>query len=109
VHADRQREIEDELRLHIEGRVAEYVATGMDEGQARRRAEARFGDMETVAAACRASGPEPDARGRRGGGMTMEQWIQDVRLALRGLRGRPTFTGAALITVALAVGATTWV
>jgi putative ABC transport system permease protein len=109
VHADRQREIEDELRLHIEGRVAEYVATGMDEGQARRRAEARFGDMETVAAACRASGPEPDARGRRGGGMTMEQWIQDVRLALRGLRRRPTFTGAALITVALAVGATTGV
>ena len=37
----------------------------------------------------------------------MRTWIQDVRLALRLMRRAPGFTAAALVTMALAIGANT--
>ena len=34
---DPDREIEEELRLHLEGRIQEYIAEGMSEAEARER------------------------------------------------------------------------
>lgn len=38
-------------------------------------------------------------------GTTMEGWIQDLRIGIRGLARRPAFTGAAAGTLALGIGA----
>ena len=105
---DPDQEIREELRLHLEGRVEQYMDEGLSEDQARRRAEARFGNVEATAAACRAAAGKgsADARGR-GWTMGIEQIVQDVRVSARGLRKRPTFTAAALMTLTLAVGAST--
>lgn len=109
IHVDPDREIEEELELHLEGRVREYMAEGTSETEAWALARERFGSLETAAAACR------DARGsrlegrpetRRVGTM-IERVMGDVRLAVRGLRRRPGFTVAALLTLGLAVGAST--
>jgi len=107
IHVDPDREIEEELRAHVEGRVSEYMARGMTEEDARRFARDRFGDVEAVADECRME--RGALRSPRGGGMGMriESLRTDVRLALRNLRRRPTFTAAALITLTLAVGAST--
>ena len=108
VHMDPEREIREELRLHLEGRVEQYMDEGLSEDEARRRAEARFGSVDEAAAACRAAAGNRAARARgRGWTMWMEQVVQDVRVAGRGLRKRPTFTAAALVTLTLAVGAST--
>ena len=39
------REIDEELRLHIDERTAELIATGLDPATARVRALERFGDL----------------------------------------------------------------
>jgi putative ABC transport system permease protein len=104
---DADAEIREELRLHMEGRVEEYMAQGLSEAEARERAEARFGSLDRAVAECRdAEAAGGDDKGR-GLGMAIEQVLSDVRFAIRGLRRRPTFTGAALLTLTLAVGAST--
>src|SRR5947209_1769518 len=40
------RAIDDELQFHFEMALRHYMSKGMDEGEARREAERRFGDVE---------------------------------------------------------------
>ncbi len=46
------RNVEEELRHHMGGRVEEYRAAGMSEEEAWQHARARFGDIERIRAAC---------------------------------------------------------
>lgn len=97
--------MEDEIRFHIESRVSELVSEGMGEDEARRRAQAEFGDRERAARAAR-------RESRRGTGtMTTGRWMaegaRDVALAVRQLRRNPGFAAAALVTLALGIGGTT--
>src|SRR5437870_4419901 len=48
-----EREIEDELRFHLEMRAREHLAAGLPPEQARAEALRRFGDFEGVKEACR--------------------------------------------------------
>jgi putative ABC transport system permease protein len=104
---DRRGDIELELQLHLEGRVEEYVAQGLTEAAARRRAAQQFGDLARIAAQCRdARGAESSATIQRGKEVMHETW-QDTRFAIRLLAKRPAFTAAVLATLMLGIGATT--
>lgn len=103
---DGRDETEEEIRFHIESRVEELVAGGMDESRARRAARAEFGDPER--AVRRAE------RESRGGGRMMTtgwKWLEDaardVRLAGRQMWRNPGLWAAAVLTLALGVGGTT--
>lgn len=98
-------EVEEEIRQHLEGRIAEYVARGMSRSDAERVARERFGDPEAIASRCLAEivpPPIPDPRRE-----IMHTVIQDVRYAARTLRRNPGYAAAVILTLVLAVGATT--
>ncbi len=60
------RELDRELAYHVERRIAELVATGIDPREAARRVRLEFGGADAVKEACR------DARGTR--------WAEDFSL-----------------------------
>lgn len=89
------RELRDEIRFHIERETEKNVQFGMSADEARRLAIAHFGGVQRVREEHR------DVR--------RLQWIEDfatdVRFALRSLRRTPGLAGAAIITLALGIGA----
>jgi hypothetical protein len=80
-------DLRDEMRFHLEERTREFVARGMTEPEARDAALRAFGGVEQRKEECR------DAR-RVG---FIEDALQDVRYALRGMRRAPGFTAVAVL------------
>src|SRR5262249_45126063 len=97
-------DVDDELRFHLESRIADLVARGVDPVTARARAEAEFGDRRTI----REQTVRIDERIRRRRRMSdwlIEVW-RDVLVGLRSLRRTPGFAISALLCSALGIGAT---
>ena len=91
------REIDEELRFHIETLVDELVARGANPDEARRIAARRFGRMDLVT---------DEARYARGVGL-IDDLRQDVRYGLRRLRRQPGFAAAIVLTFGLGIGVNT--
>ena len=92
-----ERELDAELRDHLERQTTDLMATGVTEDEARRMAAARLGGLEPTKEYCR------DARGTR----WLEDIVRDVRYALRVLARAPVFTSVAVLSLALGIGANT--
>jgi predicted permease len=93
----RDREIEKELRFHIESQVEENLRAGMSPDEARRQASLLFGGRTQVAEECREIHPL--------------HWLEvvgaDLRHATRTLMASRVFSLAAIVSIGLGIGANT--
>ncbi|HKJ01181.1 MAG TPA: ABC transporter permease [Longimicrobiales bacterium] len=104
VRGDPEADIREEMELYIELRTEELVAGGMSPEAARREAEARFGDRETVARRVRR---ETDRRQGNDGRMMMGELRQNLAYVFRTSRRNPGFTLMAALTLAVALAGNT--
>ncbi|MFN0180983.1 MAG: ADOP family duplicated permease [Gemmatimonadales bacterium] len=88
-------ELDEEVRFHLEQEAAKLERAGHPPAEARRRARLAFGGVERV--------KEESREGR--GISVVEQVGRDLRFALRGIRQRPGFAGAVIVTLGLGIGA----
>ena len=91
------RELDEEIRLHLDLETEQNIRAGLPPEEARRRALVAFGG---VAATREAHREAPGVR-------WLEDALADVRHALRAYRRRPVLAGAAVLTLAVGIGANT--
>jgi len=94
-----EHELDEELRFHLDLQVQQNIAAGMKPAEARYAALRQFGHPTQRQEECR------DARGTR----MIEDFFEDLRYALRGLRRDRFLAFAATATLAICIGANTTV
>jgi predicted permease len=92
-----ERQLDKELRFHLDQYADDLVARGVEPAEAARQAHMMFGGTEQMKEQCR------DARGTR----WLEDLWRDLSYALRMLWQKPTFSAIALCTLALGIGSAT--
>jgi predicted permease len=98
-------EVADELSFHLEQRIADNIARGMDPDAARAAALNRLGDLNAVSAEC-AGLLTAERRAEKRREWLRFSWL-DFKLGFRMLRKYPglTIVGGAAIAFAIAIGA----
>jgi hypothetical protein len=97
-----RRELEDEMRFHLETEVEELIAVGRSPAEARQEALAKFGNVDRFIAECSES--DRKRLGRRRRARIVDVVRQDLRYAVRGLLRRPAFSVSAILVLAIGVG-----
>jgi len=92
-----ERRLDSELQFHLEQRIADYIASGLPPGEARRRASLEFGGLERFKEECR------EARWEN----HLEIFARDFRFAFRGLVKDRRFAFISIFALALGIGAST--
>jgi predicted permease len=92
-----ERDLDRELRYHLDRTIEDLKARGVSDAEARRQAALEFGSVPRV---------QEDVRD-----VWLTRWLRDsladLRFSVRSLRRSPSLTVTALLSLALGIGATT--